>query len=79
MASGHNSLTILSIVFPLVSGTYFLTNTHVKPQHNPIPTKVRDYPVVVVVTERKNCDTKKLVTQLVVVARLMPKARKCKG
>jgi len=33
----------------------------------------------VVVTDRKNWDTKKLDTQFVVVARLLPKARKCKG
>ena len=79
MASGHNTFTMLSIVFPLVSGTYFLTNSQVSPQHRAIPTKVKDYPIVVVVTERKNWDTKKLDTQLVVVARLLPRARKCKG
>ncbi len=72
-------MTILSIVFPLVSGTYFLTKSHVNPQHTPIPTKVSDCPVVVVVTERKNWDTKKFETQLVVVAKLLPRARKCKG
>ena len=79
IASGHNSFTMLSIVFPLVSGTYFLTKSQVNPQHIPIPIKVKDCPKVVVVTERKNWDTKKLDTQFIVVARLFPNARKCKG